>query len=208
MDDTDRIENMKTVWAMGYVPDADVDWLIAEVERLRREIKALARVVGDRTSQGAERTPLGIVAHAVRSIQGQAAELAEIHDLLAEALGYHKDAEDDPDSPCPGDYVTGEHTSVTLAMEAANKLKNSRLAEGDLGRSVDRAVDHVEELERELAARKRQCSCPYWGTIDQLMPSPDCPTHGVEAYNKKMQGELAMNELRLLRRILLGENDG
>jgi hypothetical protein len=144
--------------------------------------------------------PISASYAAILRIKGQTKELSEIHDILAEALGYHKDAEDDLNSPCPGDYVTGAHTAVTLAMEAASTLESLR--------TNGVAASQITELQRELAARRRQCSCAYWSDVDQLMPSPDCPMHGVEAHNKKMQGELAMNELRLLRRILLGESDG
>lgn len=53
------------------------------------------------------------------------AHLIELHDIeraLAEALGYPKDAVADPNSPCPGEYVTGDHTACTLAIEAAREL--------------------------------------------------------------------------------------
>lgn len=56
--------------------------------------------------------------------------LQERHDterVLAEALGYHKAPEDDPDSPCPGEYATGEHTITTLATEAAAVIRASRV---------------------------------------------------------------------------------
>lgn len=204
MANTDRLgEILENVNTKVYDRKArqDITWLSTAIGELRREIKTLARAMGMIVDQ----TPQIIVARAVRSIQGQAAELAEIHDLLAEALGYHKDAEDDPNSPCPGDYVTGDHTAVTLASEAAKKLKNSRLAEGNLGWSIDCAVIRVEELESELAARQRQCSCAYWPECDQIMPSPECSTHGVESFNKEMLGERAIQELQTLRRILLGK---
>lgn len=245
MTDTDRLsEILENISAKVYDKRAreDITWLSTTIGELRREIKTLAYAVGSGTSQGAERTPKSIVAQAIRRIKGQGKELAEIHDLLAEALGYHKDAEDDPNSPCPGDYVTGDHTSVTLAMEAAKILINRQMElEGLRGytrcvcgyspqsRSFvsnrccplhgSREAQYVSnggtvesqelfELRRELDARKRQCLCAYWSEHDQIMPNPRCSAHGVEAHNKKMQGELAMNELRLLRRILLGENDG
>lgn len=56
-------------------------------------------------------------------------EANEVSNLLAEALGYSKGEPGNPDS-----YATGDHTVVTLAMEAANKLKTKPKAIIILGR--------------------------------------------------------------------------
>lgn len=219
MGNTDRIEKIKTVWAMGYVPDAEVDWLIAEVERLR----AIVRNVSSRLSAevistpNTGNTPESLADQVALHLRAGRTELAEIHDLLAEALGYHKDAEDDPNSPCPGGYVTGDRTAVTLAMEAARRLeslitfymaaKPFAVLPDESGPQEAQYASNGETigLRRELAARQRQCSCAYWPECDQIIPSPECPTHGVEAHNKKMLGERAIQELQTLRRILLGK---
>ena len=51
----------------------------------------------------------------------------ELHDLMAEALGYPVYAPGEPGySPDRPEYVTGDHTGMTLAMEAATKLRTLR----------------------------------------------------------------------------------
>lgn len=157
-------------------------------------------------------TLLGAIIHQRR---GALTELAEIHDVLAEALGYQKapTLEEDPNCPCPGDYVTGDHTAATLAAEAARKLTRQQDYARALGRAMDRANNNVAELtqklassnnkiqklahsndnatsqivelQQELAARKRQCSCSYWVDQDKIMPSPDCPAHEVDASDEQ-----------------------
>jgi transcriptional regulator with XRE-family HTH domain len=46
-------------------------------------------------------------------------ELAQVEDVLAEGLGYER-SEGGPDDPNGGGYLTGDHTALTLAMEARN----------------------------------------------------------------------------------------
>jgi hypothetical protein len=103
----DRIEEIKN----GSFTAGDVIWLVSEVERLRAE----------RNSDDLY-TLLDAIIHQRR---GAMTELNEIHDILAEALGYQKapTLEEDPNCPCPGAYVTGDHIAVTLAVEAAKKLR-------------------------------------------------------------------------------------
>lgn len=60
----------------------------------------------------------------------------------------------------------------------------------------------VEQLRAELAARKRLCSCVYWPETDRVMPSPNCSEHGVEAHDKKILGEHAIEELEALKTAL------
>ena len=57
--------------------------------------------------------------------RGCGSELAEIHDLAAEALGYQRapSLEEDPNCPCPGQFITGEHTAQTLVMELVKKYQ-------------------------------------------------------------------------------------
>lgn len=58
--------------------------------------------------------------------RGCGTELAEIHDLAAEALGYQRapSAEEDPNCPCPGQFITGDNTSQTLVMELVRKYQD------------------------------------------------------------------------------------
>lgn len=206
---TDRLENIKARYPRLH-PQTDTGWLVAEVERLRLRGTLLGAIIYQR--------------------RGALTELAEIHDILAEALGYHKapTLEEDPNCSCPGDYITGDHTAATLAVEAARKLArrqdyvralgraleraNNSVAEltqklasannkiQKLAHSNDNATSQIVELQQELAARKRQCSCSYWVDQDKIMPSPDCPAHGVDASDSPMlkpgkkaelQGEIA-----------------
>ena len=105
----------------------DIVWLAQEIARLR----ALVKWVNHQLSSHIwipdidRENTREAVKKATHHLKGQATELAEIHNILAEALGYEKapSAEEDPDCPCPGQYITGEHISVTLAMEAARKIK-------------------------------------------------------------------------------------
>ena len=64
----------------------------------------------------------------VHQRRGALTELAEIHDLAAEALGYQRapTVEEDPNCPCPGDFMTGEHTAQKLVMELVRKYKEKR----------------------------------------------------------------------------------
>lgn len=105
----------------------DIVWLTQEIGRLR----ALVKWVNHQLSSHIwipdidRENTREAVKKATHHLKGRATELAEIHDTLAEALGYEKapSAEEDPHCPCPGDYITGEHTPVTLAAEAAQKIK-------------------------------------------------------------------------------------
>lgn len=190
--------------------------LVEEVERLRagRNV-ALKTLISD---EGWPQTSdLGTAArYMAHQRRGALTELAEIHDVLAEALGYQKapTLEEDPNCPCPGAYVTGNHTAASLAVEAARKLArrqdyvralgraleraNNSVAEltQKLAHSNDNATNQIVELQQELAARKRQCSCSYWVDQDKIMPSPDCPAHGVDAFDSPMLKPGKKAELR------------
>lgn len=48
-------------------------------------------------------------------------ELAQVEDVLAEGLGYER-SDGGPDDPNGGGYLTGDHTALTLAMEARTRL--------------------------------------------------------------------------------------
>lgn len=193
---------------------------ILEIKRLRAERDTAVNIL-----KGGEYWPQtsdlnNVATYIARQRRTAMTELTEVHDILAEALGYHKapTLEEDPNCPCPGAYVTGNHTAASLAVEAARKLArrqdyvralgraleraNNSVAEltQKLAHSNDNATSQIVELQQELAARKRQCSCSYWVDQDKIMPSPDCPAHGVDASDSPMlkpgkkaelQGEIA-----------------
>lgn len=50
-------------------------------------------------------------------LRGALAELATVEDILAETLGYPR-GDGGPDDPTGGGWIIGEHTAVSLAMEA------------------------------------------------------------------------------------------
>lgn len=181
----------------GALTFTDQSNLVFEVERLRFIVTETVDVLSPLIWSSGNYPSLLTLAHEVaRHLTATRKELAEIHDILAEALGYHKDAEDDPNSPCPGDYVTGEHTSETLAAEAANKIKRIKEHRDILRRCIDRADARIKELERELVARKQLCSCAYRPEHNKIMPTPDCPTHGVEALDAQTAKQGKKAELR------------
>lgn len=123
----DRLEEIKETYRLHGNPIPGMRWLIDEVERLRDQLIAITNEIRDVVWM-----PAGIddidhmLATLIRHLAGNRQENAEIHDLLAEALGYQKapSLEEDPNCPCPGQYVTGDHTAVTLAMEAANRIRS------------------------------------------------------------------------------------
>jgi hypothetical protein len=257
----DRLTNIKD----GSFTAGDVFWLVSEVERLHTQTSAirsrLAKAIpGSAFEADSVLTLLDAVLYQRR---GAMIELGEIHDVLAEALGYSQDAPDDPESPCPGAWVTGDHTAASLALEAARKLKGQEATVHALGRSVDRARDsnntlelrlrrtqenyhqthtalrtaadqivdlqrelaevkkskpkkrELEEIidrqERELAARKLQCFCVFRENGedgDRLIPRTDCPTHGVDANDRKLAGEKALNTLTYVRKYFMGSEHG
>lgn len=104
----------------------DITWLTQEIAKLRALVKWVNQQL-DISNTGVwvpsefRDNTREIVNKTVARAQSQATELAEIHDILAEALGYEKapTTEEDPNCPCPGQYITGEHTAVTMAMQAA-----------------------------------------------------------------------------------------
>ena len=127
----------------------DIVWLTQEIGKLRGLVKWINRRfnvdlwVPDADSGN---TRL-IVDRAAHHLRGRASELAKIHDILAEALGYEKapTAEEDPNCPCPGDYITGDHTSETLAMQAARKIKELQQENGTLASERNRLLDRIHE---------------------------------------------------------------
>jgi hypothetical protein len=167
---SDRLENIKSTHERGtLVCQIDISWLISEVERLRAErnsaINEASRLhsrltsIYDSLSKEMHRAALNsddlgtLLTAVIHQRRGAMTELHEIHDILAEALGYQKapTLEEDPNCPCPGAYVTGDHTAASLAAEAARGFKDRGESIASLGRSVDRVVSRNAALERELA---------------------------------------------------------
>lgn len=210
--------------AEGYIGEITVTeerLLVDEIKRLREQREAIqreaARLSNRFTSIHASLVKelswaaLGpddidvLLTAIIRQRRGAMTELSEIHDVLAEALGYQKapTLEEDPNCPCPGGYITGDHTAGTLAMEAAKKLVNTekrlginREARVSYEQAITNSVDQIVELQRELAARKWQCNCTYWAHMDKIMPNPDCPAHGVETFDDHVTKSGKKAELR------------
>jgi hypothetical protein len=264
-----EIEARKEWLRAGMMNAADALWLIEEATRLRAETSAIrSRLVKAMPGSAFESDSVLTLLDAVLyQRRGAMIELSEIHDVLAEALGYTQDAPDDPESPCPGGWVTGDHTAASLTLEAARKLKGQESVITDVGRSVNQtreynielaqqlemaqdrirdiqkarqfaaetATRHIVSLqhelagakrskpkkreleeiidrqERELAARKLQCFCVFKEEgIDEgrLLPRIDCPTHGVEANDRRLAGEKALNTLMYVRKYFMGSEHG
>lgn len=237
LSDTDRVSGIiENVSNKVYNKQAreDISWLTQEIGRLR----ALIKRVNFRLGQAVWASPPEtddtnhLVDTAVRHLRGKSVELSEIHDILAAALHYERapSAKEDPDCPCPGDYITGDHIAVTLAAEAAQQINTDQETIIKLGASVDCAVAQLTDMEREVADLRRRrsnplpnshnqapiweleqlraytkCTCVYQEHLNEIWPSPDCEVHGVEAHDAKHRGQLAINELALLRSLLLGK---
>lgn len=189
----DRLKEIKAMYDRFGTGLDDIDslWLIKEVERLRAERTSAVneatrlhnRITHIHSALAKEMSwaalgpdDLGTLLTAViNQRRGALTELAEIHDILAAALGYQKapTLEEDPNCPCPGDYVTGDHTAASLAIEAARELKrmtgHNNALERNLRQADQRATEHrrvrnnyeaaittsvdqIVELQRELAA--------------------------------------------------------
>lgn len=61
-----------------------------------------------------------------RRLRAHFTEEYEVECILADALGYSRG---EVGGPCPGSPVTGDHTVVTLAMEAAAVLERVSIIE-------------------------------------------------------------------------------
>lgn len=140
----DRLDGIKHLLELAddrVGPDSSLRWLIGEVDRLRanqvvldgelRVLQALLEKINNRLgaqvwvpSHSAQDTDY-IVSKTIHHLNGNRRELAEIHDLAAEALGYQRapSLEEDPNCPCPGQFITGEHTAQTLVMELVKKYQ-------------------------------------------------------------------------------------
>lgn len=55
-------------------------------------------------------------------LRGALSELATVENVLAETLGYQR-GDGGPDDPTGGGWIIGEHTAVSLAMEARARFK-------------------------------------------------------------------------------------
>lgn len=265
----DTIKTKRNAGRVGSLTLTEERLLVEEVERLHTQISAirsrLAKAMPGSTFESD--SVLTLLDAVLYQRRGAMIELSEIHDVLAEALGYTQDAPDDPESPCPGAWVTGDHTAASLTLEAARKLKGQEATVHALGRSVDRVRSDNAQLEqqfelaqgrirdiqrarevaveaatrqiidlqcelaeakkskpkkreleeiidrknRELAERKLQCFCVFREEgIDEgrLLPHTDCPTHGVEANDRRLAGEKALNTLMYVRKYFMGSEHG
>jgi hypothetical protein len=146
---SDRLDAIKS----GSFTARDVSWLVYEVERLQGQIESIRTYLSDAMVGHHSSGIFALLNSVLHQRRGAMTELNDIHDILAEALGYPQDALDDPDSPCPGAWVTGDHTAASLALEAAKKLKNQEDTIETLDRSVDRSRAYSKHLELLLQQR-------------------------------------------------------
>jgi hypothetical protein len=226
---TDRLAEIKN----GSYTTTDVRWLIAQVEKLRYQLNYVETRLRADLIFSPTTDIQSLVDSVIHQRRGAMTELNDVHDILAEALGYQKapGLEEDPQCPCPGQYVTGDHTAASLALTAAKQLQMANMRHADakpVEHALDNAVKQIVELQRELAkkpkgkkyardlereverahrelaARKTVCNCPYQEENRRLMPTPNCPTHGVDALDKKTAGEKALNTLAYVRQYFMG----
>lgn len=165
LSDTDRVGRIiENVSAKVYDKQAreDIVWLTQEIARLRKLVKNVNQRLRQMVWVSPEHqdNTHELVTGAVRHIKGNRTELMNTHDILAQALGYEKapTAEEDPNCPCPGDYVTGEHTTETLAMQMAADmaaLMEKYIASQEAFVTV---VNQVDELKRENELLRRLVS--------------------------------------------------
>ena len=156
----DRLPDIKaSCHARVYGPAvSDVSWLIAEVERLRNQIESIRAYLSEALGGHHSSSILTLLDSVLHQRRGAMTELAEIHDILAEALGYRQDALDDPNSPCPGAWVTGDHTAASLALEAAKTLARRKDSIAALGRALDRANTALAETVQKTHDLRNQLS--------------------------------------------------
>ena len=106
-----------------------------------------------------------LVGEAERLIRGCSAELRDVQAELAPALGYEHDEE--------YGWVVGDHTSVTLAMEARQTIGQ-----------LSKRVDELEDLARRMFA-----VLDHYGYLHSVEPERDHEAFWAE-YHEKM-GEKA-----------------
>ena len=98
-----------------------VDLIDTTTARQVRMYDAMTKARGFVSEIGIE----DLLEHMLYQRRGLLSEEAAIHDLAAEALGYQRapSLEEDPNCPCPGQFITGEHTAQTLVMELVKKYQ-------------------------------------------------------------------------------------
>jgi DNA repair exonuclease SbcCD ATPase subunit len=147
-----EIEARKEWRHNGTMNAPDALWLMEEVLRLRRQADSIRHRLAEamhRVVFNSDNT-FDLLASVLHQRHGAMTELNDIHDILAEALGYSQDALDDPESPCPGAWVTGDHTAASLALEAAKTLKDRGETIETLSRAGDRVRGDNTQLEQQL----------------------------------------------------------
>jgi hypothetical protein len=146
-----EIEARKEWRHNGTMNAPDALWLMEEVMRLRHQIDNIRTQLSGALVSIRSDDILVLIGSVLHQRRGAITELNDIHDILAEALGYSQDALDDPESPCPGAWVTGDHTAASLALEAAKKLKSQEDTIEALSRAGDRSHSHSIQIEQQLA---------------------------------------------------------
>jgi len=128
----------------------DITWLVQQLGATRSLIKSVNRQLGGLIYTSMPENTREIINTVAHHLRGNRTELAEVHDLLAEVLGYQKapTLEEDPNCPCPGQYITGDHIAVTLAMEATRLISNLRLMNAEQQKTIQGAMHTIDELSR------------------------------------------------------------
>ena len=139
-DHLDQIKHLLTLVGDKIGQDSSLRWLIKEVNRLREQQEAMAdelkilytllEKMVTRLGEAFAINPVSIDPEQLTEMvayryRGLLSEQTAIHDLAAEVLGYQRapSLEEDPNCPCPGDFMTGEHTAQTLVMALVSNYK-------------------------------------------------------------------------------------
>lgn len=92
---------------------------------------------------------------AERKVEGLLKEQYEIDQILGKALGYPEADETIMEKP-DGSVVTGEHTEVTLAMEAAKHIRDSDIVRRELLSVLAMSIRRLYRHEGEESALYKQ----------------------------------------------------
>lgn len=89
------------------------------------------------------------------NLKGALTELMLIEEAMAEALEYPR-SDGGPDDPNGGGFITGEHTALTLAMEAARKFRAERSSRQAWAAEALRLDEELKRERRITAAYAEQ----------------------------------------------------
>lgn len=95
-------------------------------------------------------------------------ELMEVEETLAEGLGYPR-SDGGPDDPNGGGYVTGEHTSASLALEAKRSLRSERSSRQAWAEEAMRLDEAIQSTARRFEAQAQKAEDKLGEHPDALM---------------------------------------